>query len=140
MCDAYREEITHMKDEAGKVTEDVRVVMGFHPDIAPMKVCVLPLSKKEELSGPAMKIRDQLAEDFDVLYDETASIGKRYRRADEVGVPFCVTIDFETVGEAGKPGDQAVTVRHRDTMKQERVAISQLNSYIAHGLKNFSKM
>jgi glycyl-tRNA synthetase len=137
MCDAYREEVSQQKDETGKVTEDIRVVMGFHPDIAPIKVAVLPLSKKDELSGPAMKIRDQLAEDFDVTYDETASIGKRYRRADEVGVPFCVTIDFETVGEEGKAGDQAVTVRHRDTMKQERVAISQLNNYIANGLKNF---
>lgn len=138
MCDAYREEVSSQKDEAGKVTEDIRVVMGFHPDIAPIKVAVLPLSKKDELSGPAMKIRDQLAEDFDVTYDETASIGKRYRRADEVGVPFCVTIDFATIGEDGKAGDQAVTVRHRDTMKQDRVAISQLNNYIANGLKNFN--
>lgn len=131
MCDAYREEVTVETDESGKKTEDVRVVMGFHPDLAPMKVCVLPLSKKEELTGPAMKIRDQLAEDFDVTYDETASIGKRYRRQDEIGTPFCVTIDFETAG------DQAVTVRHRDKMTQERIAISQLNSYISSGLKNF---
>lgn len=139
MCDAYREEVSTQTDEAGKVSEDVRVVMGFHPEIAPIKVAVLPLSKKEELSGPAMKIRDQLAEDFDVTYDETASIGKRYRRADEVGVPFCVTIDFETVGEAGKPGDQAVTVRHRDKMTQDRVKISELNDYISRGLKSFYK-
>ena len=131
MCDAYREEVTVETDESGKKTEDVRVVMGFHPDLAPMKVCVLPLSKKEELTGPAMKIRDQLAEDFDVTYDETASIGKRYRRQDEIGTPFCVTIDFETAG------DQAVTVRHRDKMTQKRIAISQLNSYISSGLKNF---
>ncbi|MBY0554085.1 glycine--tRNA ligase [bacterium] len=139
MCDAYREEVSTQTDEAGKVSEDVRVVMGFHPEIAPIKVAVLPLSKKDELSGPAMKIRDQLAEDFDVTYDETASIGKRYRRADEVGVPFCVTIDFETVGEAGKPGDQAVTVRHRDKMTQDRVLIKDLNAYVANGLKNFYK-
>jgi len=131
MCDAYREEVTVETDESGKKTEDVRVVMGFHPDLAPMKVCVLPLSKKEDLTGPAMKIRDQLAEDFDVTYDETASIGKRYRRQDEIGTPFCVTIDFETAG------DQAVTVRHRDKMTQKRIAISQLNSYISSGLKNF---
>ena len=134
MCDAYREEVTIEKDEAGKVTEDVRVVMGFHPDLAPMKVCVLPLSKKEELSVPAMKIRDQLAEDFDTSYDETASIGKRYRRADEVGTPFCVTVDFETAG------GQSVTVRHRDKMTQDRVKITELNAYIARGLKNFSQM
>jgi len=128
MCDAYREEITN--DEKGG--EDVRVVMGFHPDIAPIKVAVLPLSKKEELSVPANKLRDQLAEDFDVTYDEAASIGKRYRRQDEIGTPFCVTVDFDTLN------DQAVTVRHRDTMVQERVPIAGLNAYIAGRLKNFT--
>lgn len=126
MCDAYREEIT--TDEKG---EDTRVVMGFHPDLAPMKVAVLPLSKKEELSVPANKLRDQLAEDFDVTYDEAASIGKRYRRQDEIGTPFCVTVDFDTLN------DQAVTVRHRDTMVQERVPMAGLNAYIAGRLKNF---
>jgi glycyl-tRNA synthetase len=127
MCDAYREEIT--TDAEGK--EDVRVVLGLHPEIAPYKVCVLPLSKKEELSVPAMKLRDQLAEEFDTTYDETASIGKRYRRQDEIGTPFCVTFDFETIN------DQAVTVRHRDKMTQERIKISELNAYIAGALKRF---
>ncbi len=131
MCDAYREEVTLMTDEAGKVTEDIRVVLGLHPDIAPIKVCVLPLSKKDELSIPAMKLRDQLAEDFDVQYDETASIGKRYRRQDEIGTPFCVTYDFETIN------DQSVTVRHRDKMTQERIKISELNQYISVQLKQF---
>ncbi|MFZ3231006.1 MAG: glycine--tRNA ligase [Pseudobdellovibrio sp.] len=131
MCDAYREEVTTQTDEAGKVTEDIRVVLGLHPEIAPIKVCVLPLSKKEELTIPAMKIRDQLAEDFDVQYDETASIGKRYRRQDEIGTPYCVTVDFETAN------DGAVTVRHRDKMTQDRVQITQLNSYVTAGLKNF---
>lgn len=128
MCDAYREEIT--TDDKG--AKDIRVVLGLHPEIAPIKAAVLPLSKKEELSVPAGKLRDQLAEDFDVLYDEAGSIGKRYRRQDEIGTPFCCTVDFETLN------DQAVTVRHRDTMKQERVAISQLNGYIAGKLKNFN--
>ncbi len=127
MCDAYREEVT--KDEAGK--EDVRVVMGLHPEIAPFKVAILPLSKKEELTSIADKLRDQLAEDFDVTYDEAASIGKRYRRQDEIGTPFCVTIDFDTIN------DQAVTVRHRDTMVQERIPMSQLNAYVAAKIKNF---
>ncbi len=131
MCDAYREEVTLMTDEAGKVTEDIRVVLGLHPDIAPIKVCVLPLSKKDELSIPAMKLRDQLAEDFDVQYDETASIGKRYRRQDEIGTPFCVTYDFETIN------DQSVTVRHRDKMTQVRIKISELNQYISVQLKQF---
>src|SRR3989344_464918 len=133
MCDAYREEVTVQKDETtGKESEDIRIVMGFHPEIAPIKVCVLPLSKKEELTVPAMKIRDQLAEEFDVQYDETASIGKRYRRADEIGTPFCVTVDFETAN------DGAVTVRHRDKMTQDRIQISQLNTYVANGLRNFN--
>ncbi|CAE79062.1 glycine--tRNA ligase [Bdellovibrio bacteriovorus] len=129
LCDAYREEVT--TDEAGK--EDVRVVMGLHPEIAPFKVAVLPLSKKEELSSISEKLRDQLAEDFDVNYDESQSIGKRYRRQDEIGTPFCVTVDFDTIN------DQAVTVRHRDKMTQERVAITQLNAYIAAKLKTFNQ-
>ncbi|MGZ3743593.1 MAG: glycine--tRNA ligase [Pseudobdellovibrionaceae bacterium] len=127
MCDAYREEVT--SDEKG---EDTRIVMGFHPDIAPIKVAVLPLSKKEELSSVANKLRDQLAEDFDVTYDETASIGKRYRRQDEIGTPLCVTVDFDTLT------DQAVTVRHRDTMVQERIPMNQLNDYVAKKLKKFT--
>lgn len=128
LCDAYREEVT--TDEAGK--EDVRVVLGLHPEIAPYKVAVLPLSKKVELTSIADKLRDQLAEDFDTTYDETASIGKRYRRQDEIGTPFCVTVDFETIN------DQAVTVRHRDNMTQERVPMAQLNTYVAGRLKTFN--
>ncbi|MBN8537323.1 MAG: glycine--tRNA ligase [Deltaproteobacteria bacterium] len=127
MCDAYREEVS--KDETG--SEDTRIVLGLHPDLAPYKVTVLPLSKKEELTGVSEKLRDQLAEDFDVLYDETASIGKRYRRQDEIGTPFCVTVDFETAK------DQAVTIRHRDSMIQERISMTQLNSYVTKKLKNF---
>ncbi len=127
LCDAYREEVT--VDEAGR--EDVRVVLGFHPDIAPMKVAVLPLSKKPELQSVADQLRDQLAQDFDVTYDESASIGKRYRRQDEIGTPLCVTVDFDTLN------DQAVTVRHRDTMEQERISIKELNQYVQNKLKNF---
>lgn len=127
LCDAYREEVN--VDEAGK--EDVRVVLGFHPEIAPYKVAVLPLSKKEELTSVATQLRDQLAEDFDVTYDEAASIGKRYRRQDEIGTPLCVTVDFETAN------DQAVTVRHRDTMVQERIKLVDLNKYVAEKLRNF---
>ena len=125
LCDAYREEITI--DEKGQ--EDVRVVLGLHPDIAPIKVAVLPLSKKAELMEPAMKIRDGLSQHFDVAYDETASIGKRYRRQDEIGTPFCVTYDFDSLN------DKAVTVRDRDTMKQERISIDQLTVYLSNKLK-----
>ncbi len=129
LCDAYREEIT--TDEAGK--EDTRVVLGLHPQIAPYKVAVLPLSKKVELTSIADKVRDMLAEDFDVTYDEAASIGKRYRRQDEIGTPYCVTVDFDTIN------DQAVTVRHRDKMTQDRVPMTELNDYITKNLKTFSK-
>ena len=129
LCDAYREEIT--TDEAGK--EDTRVVLGLHPQIAPFKVAVLPLSKKVELTSIADKVRDALAEDFDVTYDEAASIGKRYRRQDEIGTPYCVTVDFDTIN------DQAVTVRHRDKMTQDRVPMAELNDYITKNLKTFNK-
>jgi glycyl-tRNA synthetase len=131
MCDAYREEITP-DEETGK--PDIRVVLGFHPSLAPMKVAILPLSKKAELQGPAMQLRSELSEEFDVAYDDSQSIGKRYRRQDEVGTPFCVTYDFESLN------DKKVTVRHRDTMKQDRVDLTQVADYIRTGLKNFNKM
>jgi glycyl-tRNA synthetase len=130
LCDAYREEVT-VDEETGK--PDVRVVLGFHPELAPVKVAVLPLSKKAELQGPAMELRAELAKEFDVNYDDSQSIGKRYRRQDEVGTPFCVTVDFESLN------DKKVTIRHRDTMKQDRIDISQVNEYVRNGLRNFSK-
>ncbi len=126
LVDAYREEVT--RDEKG---EDVRIVLGLHPEIAPLKVAVLPLSKKEELTSVADKLYAQLAEEFDSTYDESGSIGKRYRRQDEVGTPYCATVDFDTLN------DQCVTVRHRDTMKQDRVPIEKLNEYVRNGIKNF---
>lgn len=128
LCDAYREEIT-VDDETGK--PDVRVVLGFHPSLAPIKAAVLPLSKKAELQEPAMALRASISEEFDVTYDDSQSIGKRYRRQDEIGTPFCVTFDFESLN------DKKVTIRHRDTMKQDRVDISQVNDYLRNGLKNF---
>ena len=130
LCDAYREEVT-VDDETGK--PDVRVVLGFHPEIAPMKVAVLPLSKKAELQGPAMELRNEIAKEFDVTYDDSQSIGKRYRRQDEIGTPFCVTMDFDSLN------DKKVTVRHRDTMKQDRIDIAQVTNYLRDGLRNFSK-
>ncbi len=125
LCEAYREEIT--VDEKG--AEDVRVVLGFKPDIAPVKVCVLPLSKKDELISIAQDLRESLSAEWETQYDESQSIGKRYRRQDEIGTPYCVTVDFDTIQ------DKAVTVRHRDTMKQERVLIENLNGYIFNGMK-----
>lgn len=127
LVEAYDEEVIDAEKN------DTRVVMHFHPTIAPFKVAVLPLSKK--LSDKAMEIYNDLAKDFVVDYDDAGSIGKRYRREDEIGTPFCVTVDFETVGDDEKPADNAVTVRDRDTMEQVRVPISELKSYIAEKVK-----
>ena len=102
---------------------DVRTVMHFHPALAPFKACVLPLSKK--LSQQAGELFDELAKHFSVDYDEAGSIGKRYRRQDEIGTPFCITYDFDTLE------DGCVTVRDRDTMEQERVKVDELVNYIA---------
>ncbi|MCQ2460574.1 MAG: glycine--tRNA ligase [Clostridia bacterium] len=127
LVEAYDEEVIDAEKN------DTRVVMHFHPTIAPFKVAVLPLSKK--LSDKAMEIYNDLSKDFVVDYDDAGSIGKRYRREDEIGTPFCVTVDFETVGDDEKPADNAVTVRDRDTMEQVRVPISELKSYIAEKVK-----
>ena len=86
--------------------------------------------KKEVLSGPAMELYNELSKEFMVDYDGTGSIGKRYRRQDEIGTPFCITLDFETVGDEEHPADNCVTVRDRDTMEQVRMPISELKSYI----------
>lgn len=116
LCDAYREE----KDDQG----DVRVVLGLHPQLAPLKAAILPLSKKEPLQEMALKLRADLAMTWMIDYDESGSIGKRYRRQDEVGTPFCVTVDFDSLE------DSQVTVRHRDQMNQERVNIDQVKNYL----------
>ena len=117
LVEAYDEENIGTQDKP-----DVRTVMRFHPALAPFKACVLPLSKK--LSEQAGEVYDMLAKKFSVDYDETGSIGKRYRRQDEIGTPLCVTYDFESVD------DGCVTVRDRDTMQQERIKIEDLVSYI----------
>ena len=131
LCEAYDEE--HLVDAKGK--EDVRTVLHLHPALAPYKCAVLPLSKK--LGDKAMEIRNELSKYFMVDYDDTGSIGKRYRREDEIGTPYCITVDFDTVGdpENGIAPDNAVTVRDRDTMQQERIPISELKSYLAEKLK-----
>ena len=126
LCDAYDEETV---DES---KNDVRVVLHLHPALAPYKAAILPLSKK--LSEPARKIYEELSKEWMLDFDETGSIGKRYRREDEVGTPFCITVDFDTVGDAEKAGDNCVTVRERDSMEQVRVPISQLKEYLAERL------
>ena len=126
LCEAYDEEVV---DEA---KNDTRVVMHFHPALAPFKCAVLPLSKK--LSEPATELYHQLQKHFMCDYDEAGSIGKRYRRQDEIGTPFCITVDFQTVGSDTEQADNAVTIRDRDTMEQVRVPIDQLKSWLEEKL------
>ena len=114
LCNAYDEEV----DEKG----DTRVVLRFHPALAPFKAAVLPLSKK--LSDKATEVYSELAKYFPVDYDDAGSIGKRYRREDEIGTPVCITYDFDSLE------DNCVTVRDRDTMEQKRIPISELKDYI----------
>jgi glycyl-tRNA synthetase len=108
----------------GQGQGEPRTVLRFHPRIAPYKVAVLPLSKKPELQAPATEVLAQLQPHFMCDYDETQAIGRRYRRQDELGTPYCVTVDFETLG------DRAVTVRDRDTMAQDRVPIDGLLDHL----------
>ena len=121
LVDAY------VEDEAPntKGGVDKRVVLKLDPRLAPVKAAVLPLSKKAELSEPATKLANELRGLWNVDYDEAGAIGRRYRRQDEIGTPFCITVDFDTLE------DQAVTIRERDTMNQERVALDQVKSYLA---------
>ncbi|MBQ7356346.1 MAG: glycine--tRNA ligase [Clostridia bacterium] len=119
LVDAYDEE---------ELSEgDVRVVLHLHPALAPVKAAVLPLSKK--LSEKALELYDELAKEFNVDFDETGSIGKRYRREDEIGTPFCITYDFDT------ETDGCVTVRDRDTMEQVRIPLTEVKNYISERLK-----
>ncbi|MCA1054872.1 glycine--tRNA ligase [Rossellomorea aquimaris] len=113
LCDAFEEE---------ELENDSRTVLRFHPALAPFKAAVLPLSKK--LSDDAFKVYEELSKDLMIDFDETASIGKRYRRQDEIGTPFCITFDFDSVE------DGQVTVRDRDTMDQVRMPISEVKSFL----------
>lgn len=119
LTSAYKEEV---------VGDETRTVLSLNPSIAPIQVAVLPLSKKDELSGPAKDITKRLSKIARVLYDETQSIGKRYRRQDEIGTPYCVTVDFDTLD------DLSVTVRDRDTMEQDRIKIDELEAYFVKKL------
>ncbi|MDO4207700.1 MAG: glycine--tRNA ligase, partial [Lachnospiraceae bacterium] len=116
LCNAYDEE----ELEGG----DVRTVMRFHPALAPVKIAVLPLSKK--LNEPAEKLYAQLSKYYYCDFDDRGTIGKRYRREDEIGTPFCITYDFDS------EEDGCVTVRDRDTMQQERIKIDELEEYFRH--------
>jgi glycyl-tRNA synthetase len=125
LADAYTEE---------EVRGEKRVVLRFHPELAPIQVAVLPLLKKrEEIVKTALAIRADLARRWRVVYDDTAAIGRLYRRQDEVGTPYCVTVDVQTVGDAGsgEAGDGRVTIRDRDSMQQIRVPVAALGDVFA---------
>ena len=118
VTEAYDEEVVDAEKN------DTRVVMHFHPALAPYKAAILPLSKK--LSGKAQEVYAQLSKKFMIDFDDTGSIGKRYRRQDEIGTPFCITYDFDTLEK-----DNCVTVRNRDTMEQVRIPIADLEAYLS---------
>ena len=123
ICEAYSED--EAPDEKGKM--ETRIVMRFHPRMAPIKCAVFPLLKnKEPLVAKAKEIVELLRPHLNVFYDESGAIGRRYRRQDEIGTPFGVTVDFETLGEKDATLLDTVTLRHRDSMQQERVKISEL--------------
>ena len=123
VTEAYDEEEIVSTDKNGNEKRETRTVMRLHPALAPYKCAVLPLVKK--LTPKAEEVYDMLSKKFMVDFDEAGTIGKRYRRQDEIGTPFCITYDFDTLEK-----DNCVTVRNRDTMQQERVAISDLIEYI----------
>ena len=118
LCNAYDEE------EIGE--GDTRVVLHLHPMLAPFKIAVLPLSKK--LSEKAQEVYEKLSREIMCDYDETGSIGKRYRREDEIGTPYCLTVDFDTLE------DNSVTIRDRDTMEQIRIPIDEVESWLEEKL------
>ena len=117
LCSAYDEEVLDAEKN------DVRTVMHFHPALAPVKIGVLPLSKK--LNEVAEKVFAELSKKYNCEFDDRGNIGKRYRRQDEIGTPYCITYDFDS------ETDGAVTVRDRDTMEQERIKIEDLDAYFA---------
>jgi glycyl-tRNA synthetase len=120
LVDAYREE----EAPNTKGGTDTRTVLGLDPRIAPVKAAVLPLSRKEELVPTAKKLADELRGVWNIDYDDAGAIGRRYRRQDEIGTPYCITVDFDSLE------DQAVTIRERDTMAQERVGLDQVRGWL----------
>jgi glycyl-tRNA synthetase len=127
LLDAYDEEAT--VDVNGK--EETRVVLRLAPRVAPYKAAILPLAKKPELTTVARQLFADVQDDLGVLidYDETSNIGKRYRRQDEIGTPFCITVDFDTLE------DQAVTVRDRDSMAQQRIGLAEVAGYLRNAIR-----
>ena len=122
LIDAYQE-IEGGRSTTTKSIKEKEVVLRLDPRLAPIKIAILPLSKKEPLAKKALEIYDSLVQEYRIQYDQTGSIGKRYRRQDEIGTPYCLTVDFESLG------DEQVTIRERDSMQQERIKIEELLEY-----------
>ncbi len=132
ICEAYDEET--VTDEKGK--SETRIVLRFHPRVAPIKCGVFPLLKNQpELVAKAREVQTLLRPLMNVFYDETGAIGRRYRRQDEAGTPFGITIDFETLGERDPALRDTVTLRHRDSMEQERIAIADLPERLSRQIR-----
>lgn len=129
LCDAYREEVVPGDKEG---TQETRVVLKMHPKLAPITAGIFPLIKKPNLIEVAKRIEDDLSDDYKVQFDEKGSIGKRYRRLDEAGTPFCITVDFDGLE------DQTVTIRDRDTMTQERISWDRIGDVIKTRMKNWT--
>jgi len=128
LINAYEEVAARSGDDHAK--HEKEVVLRLDKRLAPIKVAILPLSKKTDLEAMARDIQKALAPDYMTQYDATASIGKRYRRQDEIGTPYCITVDFDSLV------DKQVTVRDRDTMKQNRIAIGDIKAYLAEQYSN----
>ena len=128
LCASYKEEEVGEEDK-----KETRVVLTLPPILAPYKVAIFPLTKKDGLPEVARKIMDDLKLDYNCFYEEKDAIGKRYRRQDALGTPFCITIDHESLE------NQTVTIRYRDTMKQERIAISKVKEILAEEI-NWKKL
>jgi glycyl-tRNA synthetase len=124
LVDAYAED--QAPNTKGGV--DVRTVLRLDYRLAPVKAAVLPLSRNEDLSPVARKLANDLRESWNIDFDDSGAIGRRYRRQDEIGTPFCITVDFDSLQ------DQAVTVRERDSMEQQRVSLDKLKGYLAEKL------
>ena len=127
LCNAYEEQ--KIADNGND--DDWRTVMHFHPRLAPITVAVLPLMKKDGLAELAKSIQNELRGEFTTDYDQAGAIGKRYRRQDEAGTPFCVTVDYDS------KEDKTVTLRFRDSMEQVRVPIAELANRIREEIKNW---
>jgi glycyl-tRNA synthetase len=134
LCDAYAEEkVAPEKNDGAEGSADTRTVLRFHPTLAPITVAVLPLMKKDGLAELAQDIRRDLKEDFSTDYDQSGAIGRRYRRQDEAGTPFCVTVDYQS------KEDKTVTLRFRDSMEQVRIPIAGLTERLRQEIKGYKR-